>query len=95
MTGKLDLDRIYAEDVIRKKAKKERHKEITLRDYLELLKKDPLIAQNSPSRLFEICLASGVEPIPEKERWLGVEKSYPLFSNKLFGIILTGTLSFS
>ena len=54
MTGKLDLDRIYAEDVIRKKAKKERHKEITLRDYLELLKKDPLIAQNSPSRLFEI-----------------------------------------
>jgi len=86
MTGKLDLDRIYAEDVIRKKAKKERHKEITLRDYLELLKKDPLIAQNSPSRLFEICLASGVEPIPEKERWLGVEKSYPLFSNKLFGI---------
>ncbi len=86
MTDKLNLDAIFAEDAERKKAKKGQHQELTLRDYLKLLEKDPLIAQNSPSRLLEMCLAEGVEDIPETERWLGTEKRYKIFSKRLFGV---------
>lgn len=87
MTDKLNLDAIFAEDAERKKAKKGQHQNITLRDYIGLLEEDPLIAQNSPSRLLEICLANdGVEDIPEGERWLGIDKKYKIFSQKLYGV---------
>ncbi|HEY4484193.1 MAG TPA: hypothetical protein VI978_00505 [Candidatus Paceibacterota bacterium] len=86
MVGNLNLDQIYANDVARKKAKKSQHMELTLRDYIGLVTKDSLIAQNSPSRLLETCLAAGVEEVPERERWLGVKKRYRIFSEKLFGV---------
>ena len=86
MNNKLNLDEIFARDAERKKQKKGQHQELTLRDYLSILEKDPLIAQNSSSRILEMCLEKGTEDIPEGERWLGTEKRYNIFSRKLFGV---------
>jgi len=77
---------IIETDKERKRKKAEQHKVITLREYLKLVEKDPLIAQNSPSRFWEIIQNAGIEDIPEHERWFGVKKKYSLFASKLFGI---------
>lgn len=81
----LDLNGAISRDTERKRSKKREHKETTLREYLKLVAKDPLIAQNSPSRLWEIIQDAGIKKVPEGERWFGVEEEYELFS-ELFGI---------
>ena len=81
-----DLEGIFARDAERKRQKEGERKEMTLRQYIELVAQDPAVAQSSQSRLDEIIQAGGVEAIPEDDRWLGVDKRYSLFSNELFGI---------
>lgn len=80
------LESIIERDTERKRADASEKKIITFREYLELLREDPRIAQNSPARLRELLLDFGVEEIPEHERWLGVSKRYPVFSNVLYGV---------
>ena len=77
---------IIDEDIKRKRARSGQHQEMTFGQYLDRVKSDPLIAQNSPSRLLEIIMPAGLEEIPEHERWLGATRRYKLFSQKLFGI---------
>ena len=77
---------IFDKDAERKKGDAKEQKQISFREYLELLGEDPLIAQNSPARLREILLSRGVEDIPEHERWLGIGRRYPVFSDILFGV---------
>ena len=77
---------IFDKDAERKKGDAKEQKQISFREYLELLGEDPLIAQNSPARLREILLSRGVEDIPEHERWLGIARRYPVFSDTLFGV---------
>ena len=67
-----DFDRVFQEDADRKREKQKGHKALLFKDYLNLVKADPLIAQNSPSRILEVVLAAGVEDIPEADHWLGV-----------------------
>lgn len=86
--GDFNVDDAINDDVKRRQNKKQSHQEIKFKDYLELIKKDPKIAQNSLSRLLEIVYTYGVEEIPEHERFLGGSKHYGLFSQKLFGLEL-------
>lgn len=78
------LQEMIDRDSDRKRENATEKKVMTFRDYLSLLREDHLIAQNSPARLREIVFGHGVEEIPEHERWLGVSKSYPLFTFPLF-----------
>lgn len=81
-----NLEKVFEKDAQRKRDKKARHRVIAFAEYLELVREDPLIAQNSPSRLLEIVLCEGAVEIPEAERWLGVDRRYKLFANSLFGV---------
>lgn len=80
-----NLDAMIESDMDRKRRRQGEHKVITLREYITLVKNDPLIPQNSPSRLLELVNAHGIEEIPESERWLGVQKRYRLYTDELFG----------
>lgn len=82
---KLDLEKIIKEDAEIKRKKHQEKREIKFKEYLKLLENDPLIAQNSPSRLLEIINRAGTEEIPETEQWMGTDRRYNLFS-QLFGI---------
>ena len=73
-------------DKERKRKQKAGHREITLREYLELVAEDPAIAQGSPARIHEIIMDAGVVELPENERVDGIEVSYLLFDEELFGI---------
>jgi predicted Ser/Thr protein kinase len=77
---------IFDLDADRKRKEASRQKVISFREYLELLRGDPQIAQNSPARLREMVLKHGIEEIPEAERWLGISKRYSLFSENLYGV---------
>ena len=77
---------IFDLDADRKRKDASRKKIISFREYLELLRNEPQIAQNSPARLREMVLKHGIEDIPEAERWLGISKRYPLFSGSLYGV---------
>lgn len=81
-----NLKNILEEDASRKRDKKRQRREITLREYLELLEKDPKIAQLSSARLWEIIESHGVIVIPEEDIWMGVEVGYELFRKELFGV---------
>lgn len=82
----IDLKGIIAEDKKRKRGKQKIKVRIPFKEYIELLEKDPKIAQNTHARGLEIVHSYGVEKIPEKERWLGAELRYLLFANELYGI---------
>lgn len=84
--SKINLDKIFDQDAELKRESAKQHKVIKFREYIEMLEQDPLIAQNSPSRLFEMVLSHGVDEIPEQERWLGASKSFRMFSRSLFGL---------
>ena len=77
---------IFDLDAERKRKEASRKKIISFREYLELLRKDPQIAQNSPARLREMVLENGIEDIPDSERWLGIARRYTLFSENLYGV---------
>ncbi|MBI5421039.1 MAG: hypothetical protein HZA35_01865 [Parcubacteria group bacterium] len=80
------FDRFVERDKERKRQQKAEHKEITLREYLKLVEEDPAIAQLSPARIYEIIMDAGIVQHPESERVDGVEVSYRLFDEELFGI---------
>ena len=82
----LDVKRLINESKESQKKKLSDRREMTFEEYLELVKKDPLIAQNSASRILEMVLDHGMKDISESENFLGAEKSYNLFSQSLFGI---------
>lgn len=82
----LNLDDIIESDADRKKERKKLHKEITFREYLNLVAEDPAIAQLSASRLWEIIENAGVVKLPEEEQWMGVDTGYELFRNELYGV---------
>lgn len=85
--GKKDyLDKVILEDAERKRDKKKLHKEITFREYLGLVAEDPVIAQLSASRLWEIIQNAGIVKLPEEEQWMGVNVGYDLFRNELYGV---------
>jgi len=84
MQDELNLNSVISYDIERKRSKVKA--ELRFKGYLRLIAKDPKIAQNSHSRLLEICENAGVEEIPESERWLGANKRYKLFSKELFGV---------
>lgn len=81
-----NVDEMIDQDKERKRKKQLEKKKMTLKDYLELLKQDPFIAQNSASRLLETILGYGISEIPESERFWRGDISYNLFSKSLFGI---------
>lgn len=83
---KNSFQEIFDLDAERKRTAAIQRKVIPFREYLELVRKDPLIAQNSPARLRDIVLDQGVEDIPDLERWLGVGKRYSMFSDVLYGV---------
>jgi len=80
------FDGFVERDKERKRKQKAGHKEITLREYLELVAEDPSIAQGSPARIHEIIMDAGVTELPENERVDGIDVSYLLFDEELFGI---------
>lgn len=69
----------------RKKKEKVEKEEITCREYLELVKKNPAIAQVAPARIYNAIMRYGTREIPEKERWGKATKEYLFFSKHLFG----------
>jgi len=87
----LDLNGVIKSDAERKRARKGAEKIVTFRNYLDLVKDDPTIAQNSPARLLEVIQNHGTTEIPEEERWSidegePVSVRYNLFSQHLFGV---------
>ena len=77
---------IIQRDAEEKRWKQKSHQEISFRDYLKLLTDDPLIAQSSPSRIWEIIQDTGITKIPEEEQWLGIDTGYELFTKELYGV---------
>lgn len=84
--GSFDLDDLIKKDAQHKRESVAKRREITLREYLDEVRENPVLAQSSPSRLLEIVQKYGVEPVPQEEQWLGVENRYSLISNTLFGV---------
>ncbi|OGN07935.1 MAG: hypothetical protein A2750_02385 [Candidatus Yanofskybacteria bacterium RIFCSPHIGHO2_01_FULL_45_42] len=87
----LDLNGVIENDAERKRARKSAEKVVKFRDYLNMVKDDPTIAQNSPARLLEVIQNHGTTEIPEEERWSldegePVTVRYNLFSKHLFGV---------
>ena len=83
---KSSFQQVFDVDAELKKKDWSRKKVIPFQQYLELLRGDPRIAQSAPARLHEMVLGRGMETVPESERWLGVGKRYPMFSDVLYGV---------
>ncbi|MBI3632568.1 MAG: hypothetical protein HY225_03910 [Candidatus Vogelbacteria bacterium] len=88
---KLDIDQVIEMDRKRKRERSKRHQQIIFKEYLDLVRVDPLIAELSPSRLFSIIMDAGMEIIPPEERFIDdrgieIDKKYRFFSDKLFGV---------
>lgn len=81
---KLDFDHIVDKS---KKVQKEQESVITLKDYLDMVRDNPKIAQTSPARLWEMFESAGREKTtdPEKEI-LQAEYRYKLVADELFGV---------
>ena len=90
MIDKIDLTKIIDDDSVKKRQKKlEKHEKLTVREYLELVEKDPRIPQFAHARADEIICGpneENVEEIPEEERWCGVDRRYPFFTKELSGV---------
>ncbi|MDO8515624.1 MAG: hypothetical protein Q7S28_00035 [bacterium] len=88
--GKIDFNGIIEKDAERKRQRHGDYREITFGEYLKLVEADPLLAQNSPSRLLEVILGGGTEEISLREQGFVGSKDaptrYKLFSNRLFGV---------
>lgn len=80
-----DINGLIEGDPERQRKRRKGHQELTLREYLKLVKQDPKIAQSAAARVLEVILDEGVEEIPEEERWQGVSHRYLLFRN-FFGL---------
>lgn len=84
----VDFDDLIEADKERKRRRAQEHKEVTVRQYLDLVKADPRLCQNSPARLLEVIEGAGVEEVSESQRWLGTKKRFKLFSEELYGVDL-------
>ncbi len=87
---RLDINGIIEQDAQKKRERHRKTREITFRQYLDLLTKEPSVAKNAPSRLLETILCYGKELIPEDQRRFFDEKEvkyqFKLFSESLFGL---------
>lgn len=83
----LDIEKMIERDRQKKQDEKSHVKVIKFREYLDLVTKDPKIAQNAQARMLEIIEAAGREDIPSDEKWFfeGVAYRYRLFG-RLFGL---------
>ncbi len=76
-------------DKERKREQRATHKEITFREYLQLVAEDPAIAQLSSARIHEAIIDAGVIQLPKEECIDGVGVGYEAFEKELFGISRT------
>lgn len=83
-------DSINFKSIIEEDRQKERkvHWEGTCLEYLDIIKKNPQIAQLAPGRLFDVIISKGSEVVPDKEKLQGYEDlvQYNFFQQELFGI---------
>ncbi len=81
---KIDFNEVVKRD---KEQRGEKKQEITLKEYLEVVRQDPKVAHSSPARLWEILKTSGREEIsPEEKEILQADYRYNLISRELFGV---------
>lgn len=71
-----------------RKEKRETRWEGTCLDYLTLVKENPAIAQLAPSRIYNMIMGKGTEPVPGTMKLPDYEDivSYSFFNNELFGL---------
>ncbi|MEX0877682.1 MAG: hypothetical protein WDZ40_02335 [Candidatus Spechtbacterales bacterium] len=81
-----DIDAIIQKDAEIKRNKKKDHVEMTLREYLDVVREDPKVSQVSPARLLELFEEAGFEEIPYDEQWLGSTVRRKLISDTLYGV---------
>ena len=75
----LDVDKLMKEDAERRQRKVELQKQYenwTFKKYLELVTKDPVVAQNASARFLEIINHCGADEIPERESPFVVGKNF-------------------
>ena len=83
---KLDINGMIKRHSEGRQQKQKNKQEVVFQEYLKLLEEDPLIAQNSPSRILEMILDYGTEVVPESEKVSGAKTNYKLFSQSLYGL---------
>ncbi len=81
---KLDFDDIVDKS---KQVQEEKESVITLKDYLDMVRDNPAIAQTSAARLWDMFEHAGREKITDREREiLQADYRYKLVSDELFGV---------
>jgi len=81
---KLNFDEIVKKS---KEAQGEHEMIITLKEYLDIVRDDPKIAQSSAARLWEMFKTAGREDLTDREKEiLQANYRYPLISRELYGV---------
>lgn len=81
---KINFDKVIERS---KEAQDEQRSVITLKEYLDLIREDPKIAQTSPARLWEMFEHAGKEEIPDREKEiLQADYRYKLVCDELYGV---------
>ncbi|MGF1671581.1 MAG: hypothetical protein ACFCU6_14140 [Balneolaceae bacterium] len=81
---KLDFDDVVDKS---KKVKEEEESVITLKEYLDLVRDNPKIAQSSPARIWEMFEKAGREKITDREKEiLQADYRYKLVADELYGV---------
>lgn len=82
--GKIDFDKIVEKS---KKAQNEKESVITLKDYLDIVRDNPRVAQSSSARLWEMFEQAGKEEISGRDREiLQADYRHNLICNELYGV---------
>jgi serine protein kinase len=70
------------------KSKKDGRWEGTMREYMEMVHKDPVIAQSAPSRIYQMIMEKGTGDVPETDKLPHYEDlvRYSFFQDEIFGI---------
>ncbi len=77
------------DDIVKKskEAQDEKESVITLKDYLDLVRDDPKLAQTAPARLWEMFENAGREELSDREKeLLQADYRYNLICNELYGV---------
>jgi len=81
---KLNFDEIVKKS---QEAEQSKKRVLTLKEYLDLVREQPEIAQSSPARLWEMFEEAGREEIPEMEKEiLQANYRYKLICDELYGV---------
>ena len=81
---KIDFNKVVEKS---KKFKEEPDSVVTLKEYLDLVREDPKLAQSSPARLWEMFEGAGRETIPDRDKEvLQADHRYKLITDELFGV---------